>query len=400
DRTKSPVDQPPSRSAAPAAGAPQREEMFVSDQTPRLQDLPSMQGDVERPGEQSGAMEHRASRPPGPGLPESVLWAGAIVVLQIVIAIPLMIGLAVRAGGDWMDVNGPLDEMGPNGRMLMFGLPTLLAFVLLAVPILWRLGRRPTATLNLSLPNATQLAIVVSTVLPLSLIADGLYWAANEQWQALVEQIPLFEVLEGASVMETLDAQVKGASVLVLLLFIAVVPAVGEELVFRGLIGRGLVARWGVAMGVLLTSVLFAVVHMYPPHVAAIFPVGMVIHLVYLATRSFWMPVLFHFVNNASAVLVLSSGAPLESEPQPLLVAAAVVYVLIALWLLWRYRTQYLAEDGETFSPRYVTVAEPLPESGYRRSTPQSVSVAAVFGLLFVAQAVLATVDVMGAMEG
>ncbi|QDU39884.1 CAAX amino terminal protease self- immunity [Maioricimonas rarisocia] len=372
----------------------------MTDETPLEQDPLSTYDDAESPTEPVEPDEHRPARPPGPGLPESVLWAGSIVVLQILIAIPLMIAMAVQAGGDWMDVNAPLDEMGPNGRMLMFGLPTLLAFVLLAVPVMWRLGRNPVATLNLSLPNATQLAIVVSTVLPLSLIADGLYWAANEQWEALVEQMPLFEVLDGASVMETLDSQVKGASVLVLLLFIAVVPAVGEELVFRGLIGRGLVSRWGVVMGVLLTSVMFAVVHMYPPHVAAIFPVGMVIHLVYLATRSFWMPVLFHFLNNASAVLVLSSGAPLESDPQPLLVAGAVVYVLIAMWLLWRYRTQYRAEDGETFSPPYMTVAEPVTESGYRRSIPQSVPVAAIFGLLFVAQVVLATMDVMAAVGG
>lgn len=335
-------------------------------------------------------------RLPGPGLPESVLWAGSIIVLQLVATFPVLYLLTRWWDLDLGDIDKALEAIGPDGRMLVLGLPTLLGFVVLVPLILLRLGRRPTATLNMSWPSLPQLAIVASTVLPLSIVADGLYSFADEQWQALARETGILEFLNGASVTEALETQTKGASVMLMLVFIAVVPAIGEEFVFRGLIGRGLVARWGVVLGVALTSVMFAAVHVYPPHVMAILPVGLVIHLVYLATRSFWMPMLFHFLNNASAVLVLSSGMPMESEPQPLMMAGAIVYVLVALGLLWRFRTQYRGGDGETFSPPYVTVAEPVAESGYVRTSPQSVAATIVFGLLFAVQVGMLVGEVVG----
>jgi membrane protease YdiL (CAAX protease family) len=133
-----------------------------------------------------------------------------------------------------------------------------------------------------------------------------------------------------------------------LLLIIAVAPALGEELMFRGLIGRGLVARWGVVRGVLLTSLLFGIVHIHPAHALGVIPLGIAMHFVYLTTRSFWAPVLLHFLNNAWATTVTKYSAELEGTelmadnaglPPQVLVQSLVVTVAISM-LLWHTRVR------------------------------------------------------------
>jgi len=180
-----------------------------------------------------------------------------------------------------------------------------------------------------------------------------------------------------------------------LLFFLAVVPAVGEEFMLRGLIGRGLVARWGVVCGVLITSCLFAGLHMYPPHVAAIFPVGIMMHIAYLTTRSFWAPMLLHFMNNGIAALYTSLGlattetAATADEAGTVwewLPYAAPPYVLLCIWLLWKYRTEYIDENGGLVWPGYHSVEHPDPGLPIHRRAPNSILVAVLFGLLFVGE--------------
>jgi hypothetical protein len=162
-----------------------------------------------------------------------------------------------------------------------------------------------------------------------------------------------------------------------------------------------LVARWGVWRGVLLASLLFAAVHFHPVHALAVVPLGIALHLVYLATRSLWGPVLLHFLNNAWATSVtkLSETSPIDAaaldvpaHPALLIAAAAVVVTLMAL--LWRTRPEYLLADGTAWNPGYVT-AEAPPESlpavrTYGLCTGRNLITAAgawaAFGLSFISQ--------------
>jgi hypothetical protein len=160
--------------------------------------------------------------------------------------------------------------------------------------------------------------------------------------------------------------------------------------------------------GVLITSCLFAGLHMYPPHVAAIFPVGMMMHIVYLTTRSFWTPMLFHFMNNGLAALYsalglsttdngdMADGAVTELS-WPKYVAPA--YVLLCCWLLWRYRTEYVDEAGAPVWPGYHTAERPDPALPLRRTAPNSVPVALLFALLFLGQMGMVAHDIYQEMH-
>ena len=57
-----------------------------------------------------------------------------------------------------------------------------------------------------------------------------------------------------------------GVSFFVAVVVLALGPAIGEELVFRGVIGQGLIRARGVVTGVVITCLLFAAMHVFPPH--------------------------------------------------------------------------------------------------------------------------------------
>ncbi|MEL6160680.1 MAG: CPBP family intramembrane glutamic endopeptidase [Cyanobacteria bacterium J06554_11] len=87
--------------------------------------------------------------------------------------------------------------------------------------------------------------------------------------------------------------------VLMLFLLLVYAPLV-EELVFRGILLQRWGTKWGLRWGLLWSSVLFGILHVNNPLGLTLF--GLVMGLLYLRTRSLWVPVLCHGLNNLAAV--------------------------------------------------------------------------------------------------
>ena len=89
------------------------------------------------------------------------------------------------------------------------------------------------------------------------------------------------------------------------LLIIAVIPALGEELFFRGVIQK-LFLKWNgkVHLSIWLTALVFSSVHM---QFLGFFPrliLGAVLGYMLVWSGSLWLPIVAHFTNNAFAVVV------------------------------------------------------------------------------------------------
>jgi membrane protease YdiL (CAAX protease family) len=172
--------------------------------------------------------------------------------------------------------------------------------------------------------------------------------------------------------MNSMYAEMAEASWPVILVFFCLFPAVGEEMFFRGLLGRGLVARFGVG-GLVIASIFFGLSHLDPVRVLATTALGMALHAVYLATRTFWAPVLLHFCNNA---LVFSSYKLMDDEgneplgisrfdiapPSPVLIAGAALALAALGWMLYQTRTRWVLPDGAAWNPGYATPEMPPKE--------------------------------------
>lgn len=99
------------------------------------------------------------------------------------------------------------------------------------------------------------------------------------------------------------------------LLLIALVPAIGEELIFRGIL-QGELQRWtGSGLwAVVISALFFSAFHLQPEGFLPRFALGAILGYAYLQSGSFYVPVLLHFLNNGMQVLSIYYGAGEFSE--------------------------------------------------------------------------------------
>jgi len=82
----------------------------------------------------------------------------------------------------------------------------------------------------------------------------------------------------------------------------------GEELLFRGLLQRDLMKVFGVNGGIILASLMFAVMHLTwrsVPELGFVFIAGLVLGILYWKTKNLALPIIIHGINNVMLVAVL-----------------------------------------------------------------------------------------------
>jgi hypothetical protein len=113
-------------------------------------------------------------------------------------------------------------------------------------------------------------------------------------------------------------------------LLIAIAPGIAEELVYRGLLQRGLLQRWSPAAAIVTSALLFALVHGEPAAMVFIVPIGLWFGLVAWRTGSIWPTILTHAGING---LWTASMMTWYREPalQPSLTAIGCVLLALGL---------------------------------------------------------------------
>lgn len=294
---------------------------------------PLMLDDVECPPATATGPEGDDVR--GPGLPEACGWVILFVFLQVFWTIVVWMEVASSQGlalEQALDLD--LQSLPVNLRLLTVAAPALLGFGILIPLGWWRMSPGTARRLGLRKTSPATWVLVLSLIMPLTVVADTLFRLAEPVHLLLAEKAG-WTGLQASDVHDTLRG-LSEAWLPLTILMIAAVPAIGEEFLFRGLIGRGLIARYGIIAGVGITSLMFAAVHVYPPHVIAILPVGAVLHFTYLATGNFAVPVIFHFLNNSLAAVQIRRGDA-AAEDVPWLIAGFFgCYVMLGLFWLSR----------------------------------------------------------------
>ncbi len=122
----------------------------------------------------------------------------------------------------------------------------------------------------------------------------------------------------------------QGADALFVMLLLSLLPAVCEELLFRGyLLGR-LMRRWPARNTILFTAVVFSIAHLHPLQAVMVFPLGLWLGFIVWRTGSIWPAVGAHAVNNGVALLIArESDAILAAEPTALGVAIGTLGIAL-----------------------------------------------------------------------
>lgn len=261
------------------------------------------------------------------------------MLAQALAALTCVMVLLLSAYGGWPpDADAAmwlLLEINLDTSFLLTGATTLGALFLILPLVRWRVGRDFRQRLALTRPPARLLLLSAGALLPLAVLSKALYHTALDHWLRLVEQHSALAPLAQANTLEALHRQAQFEPLGILVIALALGPAIGEEVVFRGLIGPGLVRRWGVLLGVLLTSTLFAGVHGFPPHAVATFPLALFLHYTYLKTGSLWTPIALHFFNNALSVVLFKLPEAQQFPASPAVLLTAALYVAVISALLW-----------------------------------------------------------------
>ncbi len=234
-------------------------------------------------------------------------------------------------------------------RMALF-LNHTASFLLPALLTLWLFYKKKwlkAASLNVP-PDLSTLMLgllFVMSAFPLAQVA----FLANK-W--LVEQFPMLQswvhtekltikLMEGLLVMQTPWEMV--ASLVVM----AIVPALGEELVFRGIGQQKLIEITGrPALGIALTALIFSITHFEIQRFLAILLLGGVLGLLFYWTKNLWIPIAAHFLNNGAQVIIawlnqekigeLKDGAG-DDLPLAVILTSAAVFATSGFFL-WRER--------------------------------------------------------------
>ena len=333
-------------------------------------------------------------RNPGPGMWESLAWILSFFALEFVIEFAWVVAAVagkVVMTGEAIPASEFQAFLAPQ-MPYMIGLAKFIEVFFFLAVIRWRFGPGAFRFTGFRPVPALHLVILALVIIPTAAFSGQLYAVFTLGWEWLVQFFPVLEELRQLSSIEAVQEMARSTPLMVLIVVVAVLPALQEEFLFRGLIGRGLVGRYGVIAGIALTSMLFAAVHLTPTHVAALIPLAVVMHVAYLSSGSIWLPVLVHFLNNALSVIFMVIAAregdaelsanALDGQFDVGLLIASGCCVTAAVWLLWRSRVRWRLPDGSMWRPVVPGVASPPEELEAKREISGHVMVPAIALLL------------------
>jgi membrane protease YdiL (CAAX protease family) len=324
-------------------------------------------------------------KPPHPGFWWSWLWCFVyLIATQVVPAlaiIAVMIGVKIIKAGD---VQAGLSEMFGQDQGKEFSrrslMPSLFAaqvtgifFSLLIIRLF--VGKDWKRKLALRRPGVVHLTLVLIGFPSLPILASGIFEWTKHFLPSFGDLFKLFVLIKGPEDMgmEALVKEIRTWPWQLAVLIIGVGPGINEELWCRGFLGRGLVGRYGVFGGIILTSFFFGLLHIDPQQGFMAACMGLALHFTYVMTRSLWVPMLLHFMNNSLSAIASHLGPELEKIdtggneiPVYIYLASAILMAGVGYALyVSRARLAPASEDIRySWQPDYPGIGYPPEGSG------------------------------------
>lgn len=252
-----------------------------------------------------------------------------------------------------------------NAFLFVQGLSSLGGFVLTAMMFAVLESGEFKYHLRLSsFPSAKMILLAVAAIITAQFFIEFLV--------TLNKKIPLPESLQAFNDLQKRAEEITEAMMnftgigrfIAVSVVVALIPAIGEEFFFRGLLlGDLLKGRVHAAVAIPVTGLIFAVSHMEFNHTIAIWALGSFLGYLYYISGSLWLPIAAHFTNNFLAVLmqylyhlgIISEDVANAKTPlYATLISLILFAVLISLFHKWRKPAAFvvnsLAENENTNS--------------------------------------------------
>ena len=124
-------------------------------------------------------------------------------------------------------------------------------------------------------------------------------------WKSFGFSLKLDEQLIPVSIsFEQIFHQLMNHRILAALHIILLGPVL-EEIIFRGIILRGFLKNYHPVKAIVISSLLFGIIHLNLSQLVAAFIIGCFIGFIYWQTRSLFLCILIHIVNNGIAFIFI-----------------------------------------------------------------------------------------------
>lgn len=160
------------------------------------------------------------------------------------------------------------------------------------------------------------------------------------------------------------------------LIVIALVPAIVEEVFFRGAMQRFLQSWTGNAwFALIFTSIIFSAVHVsfygFLPRAA----LGIILGLLFMYSNNIWLNIFSHFLNNGIAVTVMyfasKSGKPINEtldDKVPIIVGVIALAAIIPLLVLFKNESNRIgASQIPQGDPKLAFEKDPFLQDFYNK---------------------------------
>lgn len=267
------------------------------------------------------------------------LFLGALLIIQLLAA--LLIVKFTNIPLTEINLNSDSSEMLLVNKILML-LQGFLFFIAPALLYGYLSDPRPMRFLRLNV-NPTIKYLIIAAVIMVVAIPSSFWLGELNKHLDMSHVLPSVDKWIKAQETETnkvIEAMLGRQSIkdlFVNLFLMALLPAIGEELVFRGLVQKGLIRItrnvWG---GIIMASLIFSAIHFQFLTFLTRFELGIILGVLFWYSGSLWTSITAHFLFNGLQVVWAYYQPNVDKAPSWLVSAKAVgiSFLLIVLLII------------------------------------------------------------------
>lgn len=229
------------------------------------------------------------------------------LLVALLLIFGAFIGLVVLMGA--LSILAPEWSNSTGGLLFMQGVQTIVLFGVTALVGVWLTERENPfnqMSLNRRLSFKQVLISFFFAVAALPLISMLAEWNKGMEFPSFLASVEemMRQMEESAKVLTERFLNTSSVGMMFTNLFVmAFLPAMCEEMLFRGWLQRVLVARVNYHVAIWVVAFVFSAIHFQFYGFVPRMLIGAALGYLYCYTGSLWAPIIAHFTNNAMAVV-------------------------------------------------------------------------------------------------
>ncbi|MGM0546954.1 MAG: CPBP family intramembrane glutamic endopeptidase [Bacteroidota bacterium] len=166
---------------------------------------------------------------------------------------------------------------------------------------------------------------------------------------ALIPMPEMFSDMQNTQ-LEMIESYLRGDHLLIATLFhVAVVPAICEEVLYRGYVLSAFQKSWGIWPAIIISGLLFGLYHVQLSNLIPLATLGILFAFITWISRSIIPAIVAHFVNNGGSALMgtyypESAFAELTPESMPPIWAVIISLLITTYIVYWMYTDHQKSE--------------------------------------------------------